>query len=88
MTILNHKLFQQHVLNELCAQVVKTRTKHCEELQNFVRNGCEQLKIQICIDKIDVADVLMQCEAFKYNDKEPCKILVNQLVNAREEFSL
>ena len=43
------------MLNELCAQVVKTRTKDCDQLKHFVQQGCAHLKIQVCVDKLEVS---------------------------------
>ena len=84
LIILNHKQFQDHVLNELCAQVTKTRTRECEQLQQFIQQGCAQLRIQACVDKLDVPDVLMQCEPVIYNDSQPCKIFVSQSVSTEK----
>ncbi|CAF1078520.1 unnamed protein product [Rotaria sordida] len=81
LVIINHNKFQQNVLNELCAQVVKNRTKDCNQLQQFVEEGLAQLKMEVCIDKLEVPDVLMQCEVFNYNENKPCQIFISQLVS-------
>ncbi|CAF4526751.1 unnamed protein product [Rotaria sp. Silwood1] len=79
LVIINHDQFQQQVLNELCAQVVKSRTKDCNELQQFVKERCTQLKLQVCVDTIKVPNVLMQCAVFKYNESQPCQIFISIL---------
>ncbi|CAF3398129.1 unnamed protein product [Rotaria socialis] len=61
LIIINHDQFQHHVLNELCAEIVKSRTRDCNELQQFVQEECTQLKLQVCVDKLNVDNVLMQC---------------------------
>jgi hypothetical protein len=57
LIIINHNQFQHNVLNELCTQVVKTRPKDCDQLQQFVQQGCAQMKVQICVDKLDIPRV-------------------------------
>ncbi|CAF3754279.1 unnamed protein product, partial [Rotaria socialis] len=54
LIITNHDQFQHHVQNELCAQVVKSRTRDCNELQQFVQEACTQLKLQIIGLRLDV----------------------------------
>lgn len=78
---MNNDQFQHNVLDELCSQVVKSRSKNCQELRQFVQNGCSQLKMQVCVDKLDISDVLMQCEVYRYDEKTPCIIFVNQSVS-------
>ncbi|CAF2248860.1 unnamed protein product, partial [Rotaria magnacalcarata] len=51
LVIINHDQFQHHVLNELCVQVVKSRIRDCNELQQFVQEAYTQLKLQACVDK-------------------------------------
>ncbi|CAF3358257.1 unnamed protein product [Rotaria socialis] len=79
LIIINHDQFQHHVLNELCAEIVKSRTRDCNELQQFVQEECTQLKLQVCVDKLNVDNVLMQCETFNYNESQPCQIFISQL---------
>ncbi|CAF4861281.1 unnamed protein product, partial [Rotaria magnacalcarata] len=46
LVIIDHDQFQHHALNQLCAQVVKSRTRDCNELQQFVHKACTQLKLE------------------------------------------
>ncbi|CAF1108469.1 unnamed protein product [Adineta ricciae] len=78
LIILNHKQFQDKILNELCSKVVKTRSSDCENLRQFVQDGCSRLKIEVCVQMLNVPDALMQCEAGGYDENKSCTIFINQ----------
>jgi hypothetical protein len=84
LIILNNNQFHHHVLNELCAQVVKTRSSDSPELQQFVQEKCAQLKIEVSVDKLSIPGVLMQCQVSHYNESKPCQIFVNLPVSAKK----
>jgi hypothetical protein len=86
LIILNNNQCYHHVLNELCAQVVKTRSNDSPELQQFVQEKCAQLKIEVSVDKLSIPGVLMQCQVSHYNESKPCQIFVNLSVNAKKNI--
>lgn len=77
LLILNHDRFQSTILDELCSQLVKSRPSNSEELRQFVRAGCSQMKMEVSVDHIRVPNVLMQCKVAPYNETKPSEILIS-----------
>jgi hypothetical protein len=84
LVIVNHHQFHQRVLCELCARVTKKCSSESNELQKFVEDGCNELKIEVGVDKFHVENVLMQAEVVKFNENKPCKIFVSQSVSIKQ----
>jgi hypothetical protein len=62
-------------------------TRDCQQLQEFVNQGCTQLKIQVSVDKLDIPNVLMQCETHNYNESQPCEIFISLQVSIETFYS-